>query len=149
MSLAQAFAKGNGRRTKWQGTAVNALIRLDVSTGDRIVVTRVRSSRVRAQALKVAVDRGDLRANGVAVPVVSIWSHTAPEQVELQVVGRRAKSIDVWNAWSFEGVDSAWIGNAGMIVEQEGAARVLRCSDGLGEPTFEDLVVRIEVIRGD
>ncbi len=149
MSLAQAFAKGNGRRAKWQGSTINSLIRLDVSTGDRIAVTRVRSSRLRAQALKVGVDRGDLRANGVAVPVVSIWSHTAPERVELEVVGRRAKSIEVWNAWSFEGVDSAWIGNAGMITEQEGAARILRCSDGLGEPTFDDLVVRLEVLRGD
>lgn len=149
MSLAQAFAKGNGRRTKWQGTTISSITRLDVSTGDRIAVTRVRSSRVRAQALKIAVDRGDLRANGIAVPVVSIWSHTAPERAELTVVGRRAKSIDIWNAWSFEGVDSAWIGNAGMLVEQEGATHVLRCSDGLGEPSFDDLVVRIEVIRGD
>lgn len=149
MSLAQSFAKGSGRRTKWQGTTIQSVIKADVSAGDRIAVTRVRSSRVRAQALKVAVDRGDLRANGVAVPVVSIWSHTAPERVELEVVGRRAKSIDIWNAWSFEGVDSAWIGNAGMIVEHEGAGQVLRCSDGLGDPTFDDLVVRVEVIHRD
>ena len=39
MSLAQAFAKGNGRRAKWQGSTVNSLIRLDVNTGDRIAVT--------------------------------------------------------------------------------------------------------------
>ena len=148
MSLAQAFAKGSARRTKWNGTSVHSVVRIDVSAGDRIAVTRVRSSRVRAQALKLALDRGDLRANGVAVPTVAIWSHTAPERAELDVVGRRAKSVEIWNAWSFEGVDSSWIGNAGIIVESEGGARLLRCSDGLGEPSFDDLVVRLEVIPG-
>ncbi len=149
MSLAQSFAKGSGRRTKWQGSTVHSVLKVDVSAGDRIVVERVRSSRVRAQALKLAVDRGDLRANGIAVPVVSIWSHTAPERVEIQVVGRRAKSIDIWNAWSYEGVDSSWIGNAAMLVEREGRGQLLRCSDGLGDPTFDDLVVRLEVIPGE
>lgn len=145
MSLAQSFAKGSGRRIKWQGTTVHSFVRLDVSPGDRLTVTRLAASRVRAQALKVAVDRGDLRANGVVVPSVAIWSHSAPELAELEVVGRRAKSIDIWNAWSFEGVDTSWLGNAGMVVEDTDTGTVLRCSDGVGVPSFDDLVVRVEV----
>ncbi|MEM7092520.1 MAG: hypothetical protein AAF567_05930 [Actinomycetota bacterium] len=148
MSLAQAFAKGNGRRTKHAGETIHSLLRLDVAPGDRLTVTRVAASRRRAQAIKLAVDRGDVRANGVVVPSIAIWSHTAPEQAELQIVGKRARSIDLWNAWSFQGVVSEWLGNAGMIVEDDGAAKLLRCSDGLGEPSFDDLVVRVEVHHG-
>lgn len=145
MTLAQAFAKGSGRKTKWQGRTVHSFVRIPVTDGDRILVHRLRSSRVRAQAIKMAVDRGELRANGVVVPTVAVWSHTAPETAELDVVGRRAKSLDIWNSWSFEGVDSSWLGNAGILVESSATGHLLRCSDGLGDPSFDDLVVRIEV----
>lgn len=148
MSLAQTFAKGNGRKIKWQGEAVHSYLRVPVTEGDRITITRVRSSTVRAQALKVAVDRGDLRANGVVVPSVALWSHTAPETATLEVIGRRARSIDLWNSWSSDGVDSSWLGNAGMQIEPTHTGQLLRCSDGLGEPTFDDLVVRVEVTSG-
>lgn len=145
MTLAEALAKGSGRKTKWQGRTVHSFVRIPVADRDRIVIHRLRSSKVRAQALKLAVDRGELKANGVVVSTVAVWSHTAPETVTLEVVGKRAKSLDIWNAWSYEGVDSSWLGNAGILVESTGDAHVLRCSDGLGEPAFDDLVARVEV----
>lgn len=143
MTLVEAFAKSNGRKAKVNGTTVHSFHRIDVGDGDLLTILRRSASRVRAQALKVAADRADLRANGIVVPTVSIWSHTAPTTVELDVVGRRARHVDIWNSWSFEGVDSAWLGNAGMMVETEGDRTVLRCSDGLGAADFDDLVVEI------
>ena len=125
--------------TASRGTAfcVSIEARRDVTTGI--------SAADRSQTIKMAVDRGELRANGVVVPTVAVWSHTAPETAELDVVGRRAKSLDIWNSWSFEGVDSSWLGNAGILVESSATGHLLRCSDGLGDPSFDDLVVRIEV----
>jgi hypothetical protein len=64
-------------------------------------------------------------------------------------VGRRDKNLDIWNSWSYEGVDSSWLGNAGMLVESSATGYLLRCSDGLGDPAFDDLVVRVEVQHGD
>ena len=148
MSLASAFAKGGSRKVKYEGRTVHAYMRLPVAEGSRLTITRLRSSRTRAQALKIAADRGELRANGVVVPTVAIWSHSAPETAVVEVVGRRSKSVDIWNGWSFEGVDSSWLGNAGMLVESSGSSHVLRCSDGLGDVSFDDLVVRIEVAGG-
>lgn len=147
-SLAAAFRSGNGRKVKWQGRFVYSMVQLGVKDGDIVEITRLSSSQTRAQALKLAVDKGDLRANGVLVPTAAIWTHTSPETATLQVVGKRAKSVDIWNSWSFEGVDSAWLGNAGMLVESDGDQHTLRCSDGVGDPTFDDLVVRVHVRRG-
>lgn len=145
MTLAEALAKGSGRKTKWQGRTVHSFVRIAVTDGDRIVIRRLRASKIRAQALKLAVDRGELKANGLVVSTVAVWSHTAPDTVTLDIVGKRAKSVDIWNAWSHEGVDSSWLGNAGILVESTGDGHLLRCSDGLGEPSFDDLVVRVEV----
>lgn len=147
-SLAAAFRSGNGRKIKWHGDVVHSLLQLSVKEGDTIEITRLEASPTRAQALKVASDKGSLRANGVVLSPIAIWTHTSPEQVTLDVVGRKTRSIDIWNSWSFDGVDSSWLGNAGMLVESSDDEHTLRCSDGLGEPTFDDLVVKIVVRHG-
>lgn len=144
-TLSHAFRAGNRRTTTWQGHTVYSYVTLSVSEGARVHLTRIASSPVRAQALKVCVDRGDLRANGVLASPIAIWSHTAPETATLEVVGRRARSIDVWNAWSLDGVDSAWLGHAGMLIEGDGHEYTLRCSDGLDSVSFTDLVVQVEI----
>lgn len=144
-SLAAAFRNGNGRKTKWQGEIVHSFLHIGVKEGDTIEVERLEASPTRAQALKVAVDKGSLRTNGVVLSPIAIWTHTSPKQATLHVVGRKARSIDIWNSWSFEGVDSSWLGSAGMIVESTNNVHTLRCSDGLGEPSFDDMVVRVTV----
>lgn len=147
-SLAAAFRSGNGRKIKWQGKIVYSMVQVSVKDGDIIDVERMAASQTRAQALKIALDKGNLRANGVLVPTAAIWTHTSPETATLQVVGRRARSVDIWNSWSFDGVDSSWLGNAGILVESSGDQHILRCSDGLGDATFDDLVVRVRVRHG-
>lgn len=41
----------------------------------------------------------------------------------------------------------AWLGNAGMIVEHDGDTWRLRCSEGSGEPSFDDLLVEITRVQ--
>jgi hypothetical protein len=147
-SLAAAFRSGHGRKVKWQGKVVHSLVHLQAKEGDTIEVARISSSTTRAQALKIAVDKGNLRVNGVLVPEAAIWTHTSPVLAILEVVGRKARSVDIWNSWSFDGVDSSWLGSAGMLVETDSNEHTLRCSDGLGDPTFDDLVVKVVVRHG-
>lgn len=146
-SLAGAFSSGGGRKTTWQGLTVESMIEIPVADGDRIKLTRLSSSTVRAQALKLGIDKGELRANGVLMQTAAIWTHTSPIEIHLEVVGRRAKSVDIWNSWSSDGVDSSWLGSAGMLVERTPSCTTLRCSDGLGEPTFDDLIVKLEIVK--
>ena len=144
-TLEAAFRSGNGRRIKHDDQIVHSYLQLGVKEGDHLQVTRLSSSPLRAQALKIAVDKGNLRANGVLMSEAAIWSHTAPEVATLEVVGRRARSIDIWNSWSFDSVDSSWLGNAGILVDGDGPTYRLRCSDGLGDASFDDLVVDLLV----
>lgn len=146
-TLAQMWAQTSNRKVNWNSLTVYSLTRFEVSNADVITLTRIRSSTRRAQALKIAVDRGDLRANGILSQTIGVWSHTAPETATIEVVGRRAKTIEIWNAWSVRGVDTSWVGNSGIVVESHGTSHTLHCSDGLGDPEFTDLVVRLEIRR--
>ena len=147
-TLEAAFRSGNGRKVKWDGKAVHSFVQVPVKDGDVIEMTRRSASPTRAQALKIAVDRGNLRANGVLIPIAAVWTHTSPETAHFEVVGRRARSVDIWNSWSLDSVDSSWLGNAGMIVEGATPEFTLHCSDGLGDASFDDLVMHIRVRHG-
>ncbi len=89
-TLAAAFRNGNGRKIKWNDQQVHSFVQVNVKDGDVIEMTRLAASPLRAQALKIAVDKGNLRANGVLVPVAAVWTHTSPETCMFEVVGRRA-----------------------------------------------------------
>lgn len=128
----------------WKGHEVRAVLRFPVSSGSRVRVRRLGSSADRAQAVKLAVDEGALRVERYEGPGVALWSHSAPSDVELDVVGH-ATTLEVWNAWSLDGVDNAWLGNAGIIAEAHANGWTLQCSDGVAEPDFSDLVLWIGI----
>lgn len=142
-TLEQAWANTTNRKVNWKGHWVYSLARFEVSEGDVITVTRLSASLERAQALKVSVDRGDLRANGLLSNCVAVWSHTAPKVASIEVVGKKAKTIEVWNAWSVRGVDTSWVGPSGMVIDSKLNTHTLYCSDGIGSPTFKDFVVEL------
>lgn len=146
--LARSFQGGSGRKGKWNKQVVYSVYEVPVQTGDTIIIDRVSASDARAQAINLALDKGNLRANGVLMGTAAVWTHTSPTTCQLEVVGRKARSIDVWNGWSFEGVESAWLGQSAMVVEENGTEYTFRCSDGLGEPTFDDLVFELRIDHG-
>jgi hypothetical protein len=67
--------------------------------------------------------------------------------VECLVTPTKRSVVRLWNGWIVGDTPNAWVGNAGMIVEEllppTGADRRFRlwCSDGLGNADFDDLVV--------
>ncbi len=100
------------------------------------------------QGLRLKVRGGQLEIDGVEAADFALWHDTAPSQVEVNVhwKGKGPRSLRIWNSWEYNGVAHAWLGNAGMRVEEFEPGRfVLRCSDGEGEPEFDDLVVGVTV----
>ena len=143
-TLSDQFADG-AETVVLRGREIRPLLRLAVSEGTRVRVERVGARPDRRQALKLAVVSGLLEVNEATAEVVSLWSDTSPAEVELTVLGGQARRLEVWNAWDLGGLESAWLGNAGMIVEQGERHLALDCSDGLGPPSFTDLQVRLSV----
>lgn len=130
-----------------RGRIVRAVVRVPVQAGSTIQVIRRGVGAPRPQGLKLSLNDGELECNGILSPAMTIWSHTAPEETSVVVRGERAATMDVWNCWLLGEVDSAWIGNAGIVAQATDRGHLLRCSDGVGEPSFSDLVVELVVRR--
>ena len=146
-TLSDQFVDAQSDTIRHLGRVVKALVRVPVVDGDTVRVHRRQVGSSRPQGLKLALNQGVLDVNGVRAPAVVLWSTTSPDEVTLTVRGQGATSLEVWNCWSMGGVDTAWIGNAGMIAKTTATGMVLRCSDGIGAADFADLEAEITVER--
>jgi hypothetical protein len=146
--LAERLAAAHGAPIEVDGKLVHMLFELppiDVPAQLRIAL---RAGSARPQAVRLKVREGTLLVSGERADDVVLWSDSAPPVVTASVrplsAGKPA-TLRVWNAWRDPaGTMQAWIGDAGMLVEEPGPGEfVLRCSDGFDAPTFDDLVVRL------
>lgn len=99
----------------------------------------------RPQALCMAVGSGSLKVAGVKSKQLEIWSHTAPPTFSVEVLpGRDGPSpVRLWNAWRVGDLTHYGIGNVGIKVGRTNGRLILRCSDGFGPVSFDDLIVDI------
>ncbi|MCY3911373.1 MAG: hypothetical protein OXF99_07645 [bacterium] len=144
--LSDQFADG-AETVVHRGQEVRPLLRLAVADGTKVRVERIAARPDRRQALKLATVNGLLEVNEATSEIITLWSDTSPAEVELTVLGAQVRRLEVWNAWDLGGLETAWLGNAGMIVEPGERHLALHCSDGLGPPTFTDLHVHLSVAQ--
>lgn len=113
-------------------------------------VTFLQSTAERPQALRVKAEGASLTANGITVNDAIYWTDTAPMSFDVAIEPSRGGGrLKIWNEWRNDaGVQHAWIGNAGMVVVPSAAASeiLFKCSDGIGEPAFDDLVVQVRIV---
>lgn len=128
-----------------RGRDVRPLLRLAVSEGTRVRVERIAARPDRRQAIKLAAVNGQLQVGEAVSETITLWSDTSPVEVEMIVQGAQARRLEVWNAWDLGGLETAWLGNAGIIVEPAERYLDLHFSDGLGPPSFTDLRVQLSV----
>ena len=145
-TISELLEESGSDTISYRGRVVRALVRIPVIDGSLVKVKRESVNSPRLQALKISVNKGAVDINGHREPVISLWSHTSPEEVEFTVRGREVSVLEVWNAWSMGGVDTSWIGNSGIVTKTSAKGQQLQCSDGIGQATFSDLVATIEVI---
>ncbi len=145
-TISELLEESGSDTISYRGRVVRALVRIPVKDGSLVKVKRESVNSPRLQALKISVNKGAVDINGHREPVISLWSHTSPEEVEFTVRGREVSVLEVWNAWSMGGVDTSWIGNSGIVTKTSAEGQQLQCSDGIGQATFSDLVATIEVI---
>ena len=145
-TLSDLFADG-AETIEHRGRDIRPLLRLAVSEGTKVRVQWIAARPDRRQALKLAAVNGQLEVNEAAAEIITLWSDTSTDVVELTVQGARTRRLEVWNAWDLGGLETAWLGNAGMIVEPSERYLALHCSDGLGPPSFTDLQVRLSVAQ--
>jgi len=147
VSLAEQFAVSGSDIVTWQGRTVRAVLRMQVDGGDLLRVSRLTVNRERPQALKLAIDGGELEVSGTRAESIALWSTTAPRDVTIDIHADAPTTVDIWNGWSYGGVDQAWVGNAGLVAQPVDGGYTVQCSDGVGAVDFTDLVVRVDHVK--
>lgn len=151
--LAERFQESRGAPVEWQGHTVHMIYETSVAADEALRIEFTEPSPARPQALRLRARNGQLEVDGQLLDDVVLWSDSSPSTVVAAAhprEGKKAVSVRVWNAWRDPvGTMQAWIGNAGMLVDEDSEGVVwLRCSDGFDDPTFADLVATVQIVGG-
>lgn len=149
-ALADLFANAQASQLLWEGELAHAIYEITPAP-ESVTVEFLNAINAPVQGLTLKINGGMLEVNGTDAPEILLWGDTVPDRVVVRV--RRepgAKAIfKLWNIWrgNMGGVDvtQAWLGNAGMRIEQseDGTQLLLHCSDGEGPVDFNNLKVRV------
>lgn len=147
-TLAELFEESAGRAVQYRGLTVHGAVFKHVSKPGQFTVRFIKAVPKPLQALRINIDRGRLVIEDTASPKMLLRLDTSPSVVEVRYRPSPGGSrITLYNAWLDEQESvEAWLMHAGMLVEERGNKMILRCSDGWGEPTFDDLIVEIEFL---
>lgn len=146
--LADRFKAAQGAPIEVDGRLVQMMYELPPIQAPAELRVELETASTRPQGVRLKARGGDVVLNDQALDDVVLWSDTAPPLVtaELRPKSKREPmSVRVWNVWRDDvGTMQAWIGDAGLVVEDEQAGRViLGCSDGFDQPNFGDLRVKL------
>lgn len=118
---------------------------LVVGTAADTTVTIVRESVSVEREQGLVLDTDDaLTVGEVEAPQLVLWAHTAPERVQVRTGA--AGELRIWNVWRDADIVQAWVGRAGLVVDDEGDDLGVSCHDG-HESDHPDLVVRVSFDR--
>ena len=144
--LATIFAEQQTNKIDWGGP-LYSLYELPTGSGE-MTIRFVAFRACPPQGLRLKIRGGSLDIDGRTADEVVLWTDTAPTEVRVAINWKPhgARSLRIWNVWRMEEVTQAWLGNAGMRVSTtDNGTLLLRCSDGEGEPDFEDLIANVAV----
>lgn len=137
-------------------------LRIQRDEAAEFVIEQVRDDL--EQAVNVRSRHGDLRSfttqpiitddfdtdEGLGFEQVTLLA-ADQRRVELTAGDDADRTIQIWNSWLVGEAHHSWTGNSGIVTEEleapAGASARLRlwCSDGLGDPSFDDLVAIVTI----
>ena len=149
--LADVFQQAQAPSITWEGRVVHSMFELPPARHDATLrVTFESTTKDRPEGLRLKVRGGAAQIDGQDLDDVVLWSDSAPPVVDVPIrADERGAVLRVWNCWHDPaGAMQAWIGNAGMLVNQTSSGYRLECSDGFGEAEFGDLVISVDPLTG-
>lgn len=133
----------------WNGITIYGLFEFKVIP-ERFELRFLSAKEFPVQGIHLRVKGGTLAVNDCESSNIVVWQDTAPQRVDVQVRAlRKGARLMLWNIWKESaGVTQAWLGNSALQVDVDSSRGFLklRCSDGVGEPDFEDLIVEVGVL---
>lgn len=95
------------------GDTVHAAVTVDLNVDSIVTVRRLHATDERPQGLALDADQS-LMVGDVTNARMVLWSHSAPDEVEIVA---RAGRLTLWNVWEADGAVHAWVGAAGMLLD--------------------------------
>ncbi len=152
-TLADLFREASGPTVEYNGVTVHGVVFRHVSKPGRFIVRFIKAKPEPIQALRINLRQGRLTIKELADvdpgdPKIILRLDTCPDVAEIHYrPSRKGGRLTFYNAWIDENDQiDAWRMHAGMIVEETEKKILLACSDGIGEPSFDDLIVEIEFL---
>ena len=147
-TLAELFTQAQGPTVDYNGLTVHGAVFRPVKKPSRFIVRFIKYVERPVQALLIDIDTGKLFVEDSVSSKMILRLDTSPHVVEVRYEpSHQGSKVIIYNGWINEnGGTDAWLMHSGMLVEETGNKMILRCSDGLGEPTFDDLIVEIEFV---
>ncbi|WP_337169514.1 hypothetical protein [Gemmatimonas aurantiaca] len=146
-TFADQFQSTNGAPIRYDGRELHAKLAFQVKNGDTIELRFLRSAERPVQGIGITCEKCEIRVASTTAKRIGLWADTAPRTVTLEVVKARTDAhVIFFNQWRDEKYGSTMyrVNNAAMeLVPQPDASILVRCSDGWGEPDFNDLVFQI------
>lgn len=146
-TLQEEFLQNRGEPIQFNGQHLFWTYWLPVAHGDTIEVSFVRFTPRPVQGIGLEAEKCKLRIGGSTSKKFGIWTDTAPRSFEIAISqAKPGARIGIFNQWRDEvhGTTMYRLNNAAIDVRPQADGSVLlMCSDGRGEPEFNDLVVRI------
>ncbi len=147
-ALADRFRTTRATRLIVDGRQVHSAYALPVAGGSMLNVRKRHITGARPQSLRLAA-AVDLVANGRRSRDLVLRGATLPSRADIIVDAAEPTIVYLWNTWTIDHTEHAWLGNAGLLVETDltGVNPIVRlqCSDGVGAAAFDDLCLDIEI----
>ncbi|MFG3521483.1 tetratricopeptide repeat protein [Nocardia nova] len=134
----------------WRGLTVHPLYSQRLGAKPTVVRLSLRAaappSGLLGLGIGLSVIDGSVMVRGSRLAGVDVWSDALAEGIDLRLSGTGpAAAYTLTPVWmTAAGAVESWTGNYGLVIERgSGATMVLRCSTGVGEPDFGELVVAV------
>ena len=164
-TLSERFRSQRSDRIRVDETEVLSMVELvlEPDSSLEVIVESARkdvaqglSLRTKTAVMSVRRSPDDAETSGDEIEIVDtevqcVQLPGAPIRSEIEGPDDVEAIVKVWNTWRLGDSDHAWTGNCGIIVEELEAPagaqwrKRLWCSDGLGDPSFDDLVVLLTI----
>ena len=168
-TLADRFRTQRTDRIRVDGIEVLSLTELSISNGDAVEVVveqfrddvkqslniRAKSGSLQVLSHDAAEEEDEYEFDGSITSESITLVANLHRRIEFALAAhdeeRGPVTLQFWNSWLLGSTEHAWTGNSGLVAEEldvpDGADARFRlwCSDGLGDPQFDNLVVVITI----
>ncbi len=130
-TLAEMFQASKGGDVEVDGAVYSSIYKVSLSKGVHQFMIKLEGSNSNVvQGIRVSVRKGSAVINEIESRHFLIWNDNSPPVVTIRVHAEDGGLLSLWNVWQTRIGEQAWVGDAGMLIEERSGVVTFSCSDG-------------------